>query len=128
MLKIRTIQVKALLLLLVYLASNIPMSFFHTHKNEKIAFEKASACEKKIYYGEVEGDCEHGTHISKQIEKCSLCDTHFAKPYTTFESSLNFPKRIFTNQYKIEFVKLLSHSPITLSNKGPPTAAWLLSC
>jgi hypothetical protein len=128
MLNIKTIQVRAFILLFVYLASNIPVSFFHTHKNDKIALEKATACEKKIYYGEVDGDCEHGTHVSKQIEKCSLCDTHFAKPYTTLEYGFNFPKKTFTNQYKIDFVKLISHNPITLSNKGPPATAWLLSC
>ncbi len=127
MLKNKTIQINALLLLVVYLASNIPMSFFHKHENVKIAFQKATACEKKIYYDVVKGDCEHSTHISKQIEKCSFCDSHFAKPYTTLVSNFYTQKICFTNLYKIDFVKLISNNTTTLSNKGPPTVVKLLS-
>jgi hypothetical protein len=119
--KNKTIQLRAIILLLVYVASNFPTSLFHKHENVVVALEKATACEKKIYYGEVDGDCKHSTHISKQIEKCSLCDTHVNTPHYTVDIFYNFQKNNFSIKYCTDDVRYSSSLLYTLFNKGPPS-------
>jgi hypothetical protein len=121
MLKNKTIQLRAFILLLVYLASNIPVSLFHKHENAVVTFEKATACEKKIYYGKVNSGCEHSTHISKQIEKCSLCDSHLNTPHYTVDIFYNFQKNNFSIKYCTDNIHYSSSLINTLCNKGPPT-------
>jgi hypothetical protein len=121
MLKNKMIQLRAFILLLVYLASNIPVSLFHKHENVVVALEKATACEKKIYYGEVNSGCEHSTHISKQIEKCSLCDSHLNTPHYTVDIFYSFQKNNFSIKYCTDDIHYSSSLINTLCNKGPPT-------
>ncbi len=121
MLKSKTIQLRAFILLLVYLTSNIPVYLFHKHENVVVALEKATACEKKIYYGAVDGDCEHSTHVSKQIEKCSLCDTHLNTPHNTVDIFYNFQKNNFSIKYCTDNILYSYSFVLTLCNKGPPT-------
>jgi hypothetical protein len=121
MLKNKTIQLRAFILLLVYLASNIPVALFHTHENAVVAYETATDCEKKIYYGEVDGGCKHSTHISKQIEKCSLCDTHLNTAHYTVEAFYYFKKNNFSTEYFSKDINYSSSIINTLCNKGPPS-------
>jgi hypothetical protein len=120
MLKNKIIQLRAFILLLVYVAINIPVSFFHKHENAMVTFEKATPCEKKIYYGEVDGDCKHSTHISKQIEKCALCDTHLTTPHNAVDIFYNFQKNNFSIKYCTDDVRYSSSLISSLCNKGPP--------
>ena len=119
--KIKTIQIKALLLLLVYIASNLPVSLFHSHENVRVSLSQATACEKKIYFGNVDGSCEHSTHITKQIKKCASCDQQLVTPHTTVDTFITLQKLSLGNIYKIALEDCIAHNAITHSNRGPPT-------
>ncbi len=121
MIQIKTIQFKALLLLLVYLASNLPISLFHTHENVKLSLAKATACEKNIYFAGVDGDCEHSTHITKEIKKCTVCDHQLATPHTNVDTLTTIQKLSFNNLYTIHIDDCITYSLSTHSNRGPPT-------
>jgi hypothetical protein len=120
MIKIKTIQLKALLLLLVYIASNFPVSLFHTHENVKVTFAESTACEKKIYFGDVDGDCGHSTHITKQIKKCTTCDQQLTAPHTAANIFNTLQKLSFSNVHTIAIDDCITYHPSTRSNKGPP--------
>ncbi len=76
----------------------MPSVLFHHHKLEIASYQKATSCEKAIYYSGKEGDCAHNTHITKETEKCLLCDNHTVSQHS-FQTVLNsyFSKKITPN-------------------------------
>jgi len=123
--KTQYIQFKALLLLLIYLLSNSPSVLFHHHKLEVASYEKATPCEKKIYYSDKDNSCNHKTHISKVPEKCSLCDNHTIAPHS-FQTFLTeyFSKEIIADYLQVS-ENYYFQVPSTFSNRGPPSVLSL---
>jgi hypothetical protein len=115
------IQFKAFLLLLLYLFSNFPSSLFHNHALEISPYEKASACEKTIYYSHKDVSCNHETHISLAAEKCHLCDNHTLSPHTLF----TFFSSSFNKEFPLANTEVSEpyfyQAPAILSNRGPPS-------
>jgi len=119
--KARKIQFKAFLLLLLYLFSNFPSSLFHDHALEISPYEKATSCEKTIYYSHKEGSCNHKTHIGLAAEKCHLCDNHTLSPHTLF----TFFSSSFNKEFPLANTEVSEpyfyQAPSILSNRGPPS-------
>ncbi len=119
--KARKIQFKASLLLLFYLFSNFPSSLFHDHALEISPYEKATSCEKTIYYSHKEDSCNHKTHISLAAEKCHLCDNHTLSPHTLFTFfSSSFNKEFSLANTEVS-ERYFYQVPAILSNRGPPS-------
>lgn len=94
---------------------------FHHHEHNLIAHDKASPCEKTIYFGEKKDACGHETHISTSLEKCFLCD-HVINLLFTF----NIFRFVYINpSYRAISVDFYSSFLATYSslffNKGPPS-------
>jgi hypothetical protein len=121
MLKKGKINIGALLLLLIYIFSNIPFALLHQHHNHIVAYEKANACEKSIYYGSNKGDCGHTTHISKTVKHCPLCEHHIITPHIGENFNSNLFHLFYYSSYKITNTNCLLSSSFVISNKGPPT-------
>jgi hypothetical protein len=119
--KARKIQFKAFLLLLLYLFSNFPSSLFHDHALEISPYEKASACEKTIYYSHKEGSCNQKTHISLAAEKCHLCDNHTLSPHTLFTFFSSSFNKEFSQASTEVSERYFYQAPAILSNRGPPS-------
>ena len=115
------IQVKVLFLVLIYLFSANPTVLFHHHDAEIVSFEKASSCEKAIYYSNHGDKCSHTSHISKSPEKCLLCDLHAVSPH----SFLDFLKQNIGKEQTSTPVKGAENYvycfPSVFTNKGPPS-------
>jgi len=119
--KTNKIQFKAFLLLLLYLFSNFPSSLFHDHTLEISPYEKATSCEKTIYYSHKEDSCNHKTHISLAAEKCHLCDNHTLSPHTLFTFfSSSFNKEFSLANTEVS-ERYFYQVPAILSNRGPPS-------
>ncbi len=114
------IEVKAILLLLIYVFSNSPSNLFHEHHLEIASFEEASSCEKSIYYSDLDGHCAHSEHISKSVEKCCLCDNHTAPQQTTTALTTEFFLKEFSETSFPLYENYFAHVPSTFSNRGPP--------
>jgi hypothetical protein len=106
-------------LLILYLAS-IFLPIFHQHEVEIPSYSKSNACEKTIFYNSKSDVCNHATHISAVIKKCSICDQNF----TAFTPEINnqlfdlfpvFNENISTNQSQLSYCLVRF-----FSNKGPP--------
>lgn len=117
------IQFKALLLLLVYLFSSSPSILFHHHKLEVASYEKATPCEKKIYYSAKDGNCTHKTHLSKSTEKCWLCDNHTVSPHSFQTFLTEYFSKEFKGSYLQVSEKYYFQVPSTFSNRGPPSVS-----
>ncbi len=123
--KSHNIHYKALLLLLAYLFSNSSSILFHHHKLNIASYEKATPCEKSIYYSHKDNNCQHKTHITITDEKCSLCDHHTVSPHS-FQTFLTayFSKEITSGYLKV-FEHYYFQVPSTFSNRGPPSVSSL---
>jgi hypothetical protein len=109
-------------LLLIYLFSYFPIVQFHDHTSEIIAYESASHCEKVIYYGEQNHDCDHSTHISKTAEKCYWCHHPIVSSHAIEESTYTFLGLTNSFHYYTNFVSKVIRTAQCISNKGPPIA------
>lgn len=119
MYKHKSINIKCVLLLLIYLISNFPLTLFHHHNHGIVAFNNANHCEKTIYYGE-KNACTHKYHFSNLKEKCSFCSHHTISSHTNSLYHFSIYKPItFTNNklYAISLYSTLTFKPF---NKGPP--------
>jgi hypothetical protein len=119
--KTNKIQFKAFLLLLLYLFSNFPSSLFHDHALELSPYEKATSCEKTIYYSHKEGSCNHKTHIGLAAEKCHLCDNHTLSPHTLFTFFSSSFNKEFSQANTEVSERYFYQAPAILSNRGPPS-------
>jgi hypothetical protein len=119
--KRKNIQLRALILLLIYLISNSPATLFHHHDNKIIAFDKATACEKAIYFSNSKGKCKHKSHLSESIKKCSLCDNHTLIPHFLEFSFYTFFKLTFNNSYSTASFDYKYVTTTIVCNRGPPT-------
>jgi hypothetical protein len=119
------IRFNTLLLLLIYLFSNSPSILFHHHNFSITSYDKATACEKSIYYSEKSTDCNHQTHLFETTEKCLLCDQHTVSPHAAqklFSFFFNEVGQIcYANDIKIYFSLPLSG----FGNRGPPSVSSL---
>jgi len=116
----RNIKFAGLFLLLLYLFGNSPALMFH-HHDEIIAFEKATKCEKTVYYSDGSNSfCEHKAHLSKVLKKCFLCDNHCVSVhlFTAIQFvCINVEHRSEYTLYKANFYE--ATLPET-QNRGPP--------
>ena len=114
------IQFKVVLLLLIYLFSSSPIVLFHHHKSNIPSLEKATLCEKTIYYSSEEEHCTHHTHIITAPEKCSLCDNHTTSPHFL----QIFIAEYFGNEIWGHYIQIYQNYyfqiPTTIANRGPP--------
>jgi hypothetical protein len=112
--------ISPLFLLLIYIFSNIPFALLHQHHDHIIDYEKASACEKSIYYGSKKENCGHTSHIYKTIKHCKLCELHTITPHQAIHTiAYLFSQKYFKEYPQIPSELLLSTS-FVISNKGPP--------
>lgn len=124
--KRKLIQLKVILLLLIYLFSNIPTNLFHQHESEVPSYENATACEKSIYYSSKDGSCKHKSHLSEETEKCALCDKHLVSPHLF--------QLIFEKYFKKELVRdyfqategFYFQTSSSTSNRGPPSVSFYI--
>jgi hypothetical protein len=119
--KKKDIHLRGLILLLIYIISNSPAVLFHHHDNKIVTFNKATACEKTIYYSVFKGKCEHKAHLTKSIKKCSLCENHTLTPHFSEFSFCNFFKLSFHRSYSIATFDYKFANTSIVSNRGPPT-------
>jgi hypothetical protein len=117
------IQFKALFLLLVYLFSNGPSILFHNHLTDIAAYEKATACEKVIYYADNDANCKHQNHVANAVEKCWLCDNHTLSPHL-FQT---FLPEYFSKKISASYTELCNYyyfqTPSRFLNRGPPSVS-----
>ncbi len=117
-----------LLLLLFFLISISPSFIVHHHHDEDIiSYDKATQCEKAIYYGAELGSCHHKTHLTKIHSVCWLCQ---------FYNNLN-PQIVLDNRFNlivlfstIKIYPKLYYYVISLNfaavfNKSPPLLLFL---
>ncbi len=99
------------------------MKLFHHHDLEIVSYEKATACEKAIYYSCKSHNCSHKAHISKAHEKCPLCDNHTISPHlpqTYYICLFNKVVNVdYSDNVKNFFFLTLSISSI----RGPPSVS-----
>jgi len=117
--KLKSINIKCVLLLFIYLISNCPLTLFHHHNHNFVAFKNANHCEKTIYYGE-KNACAHKYHLSSLKEKCSFCSNHTISSHTTISYRFSLYRPLtFTNNklYTLSLYSTLTFNPF---NKGPP--------
>ncbi len=110
----------AILLLLIYLFSNSSSVLFHNHKFEIASYEKASSCEKTIYYSNKSEKCHHKIHLSLANKKCSLCDNHTFCPHLPQTFYTGFFNKVVSKNYLYKVNTYFFLSPPVFSNRGPP--------
>jgi len=108
------------LLLLTYIISHVPSVFYHHHKSEISSYELTTACEKVIYFSEKNGDCHHKSHVSKTIEKCSICDKHSLSVHNFQPFELYFNRLSIHRVFDETPLKFYSREILFSSNKSPP--------
>lgn len=114
------IKSSAWLLLLIYIFSINPAILFHHHNENRVAYEKATSCEKAIFYGDKSGKCTHKNHISKASEKCSLCDNHNLSAHIVELPFFNFVTLECKMVYDLDVINLITYFSNQTFNKGPP--------
>jgi len=97
------------------------MILIHHHENNIVAYERASCCEKTIYYHSGHHSCGHREHISKPIEKCFLCDHHSTALFTFDFAIFSFFKDSFIPTFFDFHESKLVDFSILFFNKGPPS-------
>ncbi|MCB9250886.1 MAG: hypothetical protein H6605_00325 [Flavobacteriales bacterium] len=115
-----TFRIDGLICLVIYTLSVLPVSIYHQHHNALISFDKASRCEKVIYFGEKDDVCTHKQHLSNVLEKCSLCEHHQGK--THLQLSYLLPEEVqigffFSDSFKRN---IASNAQLAFLNRGPP--------
>jgi hypothetical protein len=106
--------------MLLYVTSIFPITLFHQHQRNIVAYEAADDCDKTIYYNVYNTDCGHKNHISTTLEKCSICDHHSTVLYTNQFFNFSFTKlKININYIDFYSVLLARFTPLYF-NKGPP--------
>lgn len=110
-----------LVLLLVYLSGSLPLSVFHHHESGIIPLEKASNCEKEIYYPGFNDLCKHQTHISATLEKCSLCVHHIIPVHATEPASYSVSESLHIFYFSSYLPGLRTIFSLFHEVRGPPT-------
>ncbi len=108
------------MLLLIYSFGNSPAIMFHHHDYKVVAYEKATPCEKTVYYANKEGQCSHKAHITNAVIKCALCDNHNLTAHTAKIPPFTFTKTQVNSEYNNVVTKLVSLTSSQTSNRGPP--------
>lgn len=93
---------------------------FHHHNDDKVSFQKASACEKVVFYGYKNGICKHKNHFSRQLERCALCDHHNTSVHTVSTSFFSSFKEKTSFKHNIQGVNYIFTSTSETSDRGPP--------
>lgn len=113
------ISYKALFLLVLYSFIVVPAVLWHghTHEQVKMVYEKSTACEKSIYFGE---ECGHESLVSEKAEKCTICDFQVSLHKETVKFFFEFTKKYYSQYFK-ETTSQYSFSSIWFdANRGPP--------
>ncbi len=114
------INISALLLLLIYIFSNIPFALLHQHNDHIVTYENANSCEKSIYYGSQKNGCRHSSHLFKSIKHCKLCEKHIITPHLQEKhKDYSFIKTQFRSYIIVAF-ELPTLIFTTTSSRGPP--------
>lgn len=99
----------ALLLLLSFSVTILPLDFLHNHKTEKLCSEARKT-----------GTCHHKLHLSEKSAYCWICAIHFDKTFTKASftdhlAALPIFSVLSENRFTSFFVTL-----IFTSLRGPP--------
>lgn len=113
-------RIKSIALLLLYVFSISPTFLFHHHNDSVVSYEKASRCEKAIYYADKEEACHHAEHLSKTYEKCNFCDNHTLSSHSELSAFVFSIRQTISSEYQSTECNYHYTASLHYANRGPP--------